>query len=345
MSQKIIYHITRSFTEKKYGGIETVINEISKNSIYKHEILSVGSKKTKKKYSNKLLSRVFNQSFTLFGDVFSFGLLSFLYKNKHKVKILHLHYPHILGFLYLIFYVYKKKTIVTHHSDIMRQKFIKKIIISFQFLFNFFVDKYHISSKTYFNNSEIKNYKHKTLIEFFSIKKIKIKKTLSKKYILFIARPAYYKGFNHFYKLVKDLEDIHFICISNFKFKNIPKNLTIKKNVTPIMKNKLIANARLIISTSTNRAESYGMSLLEGLMYCVPLISFDLQTGVNEIVKNNYNGYLIKKFNLIDFKKKIRKIYYNNKLYNELKKNSLFHKKKFETNYSNLEKLYRSFIL
>ena len=61
----------------------------------------------------------------------------------------------------------------------------------------------------------------------------------------------------------------------------------------------------MIISTSTNRAESYGMSLLEGLMHCVPLISFDLQTGVNEIVKNNYNGYLIKKFNLIDYKKKL----------------------------------------
>ena len=48
MNQKIIYHITRSFTDKKYGGIETVINEISKHSIFKHEILSVGKKKTKK---------------------------------------------------------------------------------------------------------------------------------------------------------------------------------------------------------------------------------------------------------------------------------------------------------
>ena len=227
----------------------------------------------------------------------------------------------------------------------MRQKLIKKIIIPFQFLFNFFVDKYHISSLTYFNNSEIKNYKHKTLIEFFSIKKIKIKKILSKKYILFIARPSYYKGFDHFYKLVKEMNDVKFICISNFKFKNIPKNLIVKKNITPRLKNKLIANARLIISTSTNRAESYGMSLLEGLMHCVPLISFDLQTGVNEIVKNNYNGYLIKKFNLIDYKKKIRNIYFNDKLYYKLKKNSLLHKKKFETNYSKLEKLYHSFII
>lgn len=43
----------------------------------------------------------------------------------------------------------------------------------------------------------------------------------------------------------------------------------------------------------TSRYEGFPMSLLEGAYNGLPLLSFDIQTGPNEIIVNNENGYLI----------------------------------------------------
>ncbi len=43
----------------------------------------------------------------------------------------------------------------------------------------------------------------------------------------------------------------------------------------------------------TSRYEGFPMSLLEGLGNGLPLISFDIPTGPNEIIENGFNGFLI----------------------------------------------------
>ena len=71
------------------------------------------------------------------------------------------------------------KVIVTHHSDILKYKFLQKIIIFLNtILFSRLISKFHISTNTYLTNSEISKYKHNTLVEPFSIKNklIKLKK-------------------------------------------------------------------------------------------------------------------------------------------------------------------------
>lgn len=55
----------------------------------------------------------------------------------------------------------------------------------------------------------------------------------------------------------------------------------------------------------TSRYEGFPMSLLEGSANSLPLISFDVPTGPNEIIEDNKNGYLIEAF---DIKKMAEKI-------------------------------------
>lgn len=43
----------------------------------------------------------------------------------------------------------------------------------------------------------------------------------------------------------------------------------------------------------TSRYEGFPMSLLEGIGNGLPLISFDVPTGPNEIIEDDYNGYLV----------------------------------------------------
>lgn len=59
------------------------------------------------------------------------------------------------------------------------------------------------------------------------------------------------------------------------------------------------------IMVMTSRYEGFPMSLIEGLASRLPLVSFDIPTGPNEIIKENFNGFLIRPFEELVMAKKI----------------------------------------
>ena len=343
-----IIHVTRFFEQKKFGGIEEVIKQISSNgnkSKFEHIVFCTGKNESKYKYNNYLKVYKFRSTVKILSDVFSITLLKKLIKINNKKTIFHIHYPHFIGLFYLLFLNRKNlKVIVTHHSDILKYTFFKKIIMFCNnVLFNGLISRYHISTNTYLKNSEINRYKYKTIVEPFSLKKknnlIKLKK---KKYVLFISRFSHYKGFIYLEEIIRRLSSVNFICVTNYKFRNKLKNLKILSDIDEKKKYNLIANSRILISTSNSRAESFGMTMLEGLYLNKPLICFDIDSGIKELVINNYNGYVIKKFSISDFCKKILRIYNDNHLYNQMSKNSKKHKKKFNSQYQKLYRVYNS---
>jgi glycosyltransferase involved in cell wall biosynthesis len=73
----------------------------------------------------------------------------------------------------------------------------------------------------------------------------------------------------------------------------------------------------------TSRFEGFPMTLLEGMAFKLPLISFDIPTGPNEIIKNEINGYLIEPFDVDEMAKKICLLIENNSLRQEFSSNNL----------------------
>ncbi|MEO9479086.1 MAG: glycosyltransferase [Maribacter dokdonensis] len=59
------------------------------------------------------------------------------------------------------------------------------------------------------------------------------------------------------------------------------------------------------IMVMTSRYEGFPMSLLEGLAFNLPLVSFDVLTGPNEIIREEINGYLIQPFDVEEMANKI----------------------------------------
>lgn len=55
----------------------------------------------------------------------------------------------------------------------------------------------------------------------------------------------------------------------------------------------------------TSLYEGFPMTLLEGMAFKLPLVSFDIPTGPNEIIREDINGFLIKPFEIEDMANKI----------------------------------------
>jgi glycosyltransferase involved in cell wall biosynthesis len=67
------------------------------------------------------------------------------------------------------------------------------------------------------------------------------------------------------------------------------------------------------IYLNLSRIESFGITFIEALASGIPVISFDTK-GVNEIIKNQYNGYIIEGNKLDSIAKKIFEIAHDRSL-------------------------------
>ncbi|MBR1740728.1 MAG: glycosyltransferase family 4 protein [Lachnospiraceae bacterium] len=65
------------------------------------------------------------------------------------------------------------------------------------------------------------------------------------------------------------------------------------------------------IYVMTSRTEGLPMCLLEAKTYKLPIVSFDILTGPNEIIEHKKNGYLISAFDYKEMTKKLHKLMVN----------------------------------
>lgn len=82
----------------------------------------------------------------------------------------------------------------------------------------------------------------------------------------------------------------------------------------------------------TSKMEGLPMVLLEAKAYGLPLISFDIETGPDEIIDNNLNGFLIEPYNIDEMAKKICELIENRDLRQKFSYNAHIGIEKFEVN-------------
>ena len=85
------------------------------------------------------------------------------------------------------------------------------------------------------------------------------------------------------------------------------------------------------IYLNLSRIESFGITFVEALASGIPVVSFDTK-GVNEIIKNQYNGYIIEGKNLASISKKIVEIAHDRSLIKILKVGIVNSSKNYDLN-------------
>lgn len=91
------------------------------------------------------------------------------------------------------------------------------------------------------------------------------------------------------------------LLFAEVKKKNLDTFLSFKGNVKDIYDRYDDYSMQVL----TSKYECFPMTLLEGIAKGLPIVSFDIDTGPNEIIVDEKNGYLIKPFNAKEMAEKI----------------------------------------
>lgn len=325
------------------GGVETVVKEYSEFlNEYEEVIVLCINKNFSLQTKIEIINGIKVYRCASFGTYLSMPIsivfFIYLFILSRKANFIHFHEPFPLGSIGSLFIPKYKKIFVTWHSDIIKQKSIKKI-------FEFFQKKLCNKADTIISTSD-------NLIEFSSVLKIFRSKVvtiplsikqkdyeyindkninlenLPKDYVLFLGRFSYYKGIFVLLDAIENIdESIPFVIVGSGelykdiinKINSMNKNIIlIDRFVTEDEKKYLIKNSKFMVFPSIFPSEAFGIIQLESMIYEKPVINTNLPTGVPWVSVDGESGLTVEINNEIKLAIAITKLYFNTELYKRL---------------------------
>jgi len=330
-----IVHIFKTYFPDTMGGCEQVIKNIALSTAKygcTHKLLTVTPKSTAKvdkldKISVSRYPRTLN---------FSSCPISWqLYKNfKHEIQnadILHYHFPWpYADFLHLTSKV-KAKSIVTYHSDIIKQKSLNFFYKPIMHKFFQKMDAIIPTSQNLLDTSpSLSRYKEKCTpipigideSSYFPLQQDRIvffKQKFGNNFILFIGALRYYKGLEFLLKALLNTK-VKVVIAGDGPMKKSLKqqalalqlsNVHFLDFVTNEEKSALLNLCRAVVLPSHLRSEAFGIALIEGLMFGKPLISTELGTGTSYVNEDKKTGFVVQAGNVSELRIAIETLFNN----------------------------------
>ncbi|MBN1932744.1 MAG: glycosyltransferase [Desulfobacterales bacterium] len=242
-----------------------------------------------------------------------------LRKLGQNADLLHFHFPNPTGELSFLFSGLKKKTVVTYHSDIVRQTVLEKFYYPFMNNFLIKADKIISTSPHYICSSKIlSKFKAKCeviplgidLAEYNSNTCVNLPvefagtKRGKPFIILFIGKFRYYKGVHVLIKAMKDLEEARLLLIGTGPMEKhlrrsvsefqVNKNVRFLGEVSDTEKIKHLHACDVLVLPSIYRSEAFGIVLLEAMACGKPIITTEIGTGTSFINQHKKTGLIVK---------------------------------------------------
>ena len=312
-----VLHFYKTSFPDSMGGVEQVINQIARGANkygIQTDVLSLSPKRSHAAFEmdgyqvhrSKLNIEIASNSFS----ISAFGRFMKLAK---QADVIHYHFPWPFMDLVHMLTRIKKPSLVTYHSDIVRQKYLLKI---YQPLMNSFLKdmncivatspNYLATSDTLFKNKEkvklITYGLDKATYPVPSAEKLAFwGEKFGTKFFLFVGVLRYYKGLHILLEAAKGSKYPIVIVgagpieaelkqqaeeagLSNIHFLGF---------LSDVDKVALLTLCYAVLFPSHLRSEAFGISLLEGAMYGKPLISSEIGTGTSFINISNETGIVV----------------------------------------------------
>lgn len=309
-----VLHVYKTFFPESVGGVENYIYNTCK-STEKHGIRHSVICTT----SNGAVASIFD-GITVLKYPYTIKLsscpvsLKLLMKFKSEVQhadIIHYHYPWPFAHLLSLF-AKGKKSLVTYHSDIVRQRILRKVLYPLDQYFLYKADQIIATSPQYANLSpNLRRFSSKVNVIPITISKHnyptlntsacrEIRKKFGQFY-LFIGQLRHYKGLEVLLKAIKGSKVKLLVigdgpkrhCLQRLCARQSINNVVFLGNLSEKEKVNYLHECFGVILPSNSKAEAFGISLLEGAMFKKPLISCSIKTGVEHVNKHMETGLVV----------------------------------------------------
>ncbi|MCF6281536.1 MAG: glycosyltransferase [Candidatus Polarisedimenticolaceae bacterium] len=312
-----VLHVYRTYFPDSQGGLEEVIRQICRNTGLQGVESRVFTLSANP--SSTLLQReeaeVCQSKLTF--EVASCGVsvraLACFRQQVEWADIIHYHFPWPFADLLHLVARVNKPSLVTYHSDIVRQKGLLKLYRPLMHAFLRRVDSIVATSQNYFATSSILGfYSEKVEVIPIGLDETtypvpeesfvdKLRGRVGEGFFLFVGVLRYYKGLHILLEAIKD-SDLKVVIVGSGPVEKELKKRAADLNLKNVQflgyvsdeeKVALIHLSRAIVFPSYLRSEAFGVTLVEGAMYGKPLISTEIGTGTSFVNEDGVTGFVV----------------------------------------------------
>jgi len=335
-----VLHFYKTYYPDTFGGIEQVIYQLSESGSKYGVESTVLSLSSRGNIDDKRIGvqRVFysKTSFEVASTPFSLSCIKKFKELARQADIIHYHYP--FPFMDMLHFLCRvnKPTVVSYHSDIVKQKFFSRLYSPLMNRFLSSVDCIVAASPNYAKTSPVlQRFESKVKIipygldeqSYPKVNEEKLKYWQGRfgdKFFLFVGAFRYYKGLHTL------LEAVHgttfpVVIVGGGGIENEIRAKAKALNLSNVHfvgslpdedKATLLQLCYAIVFPSHLRSEAFGITLLEGAMYGKPLISCEIGTGTSFINLDGYSGFVIPPNNHLRLREVMHELYSNSELAN-----------------------------
>jgi O-antigen biosynthesis rhamnosyltransferase len=325
-----ILHVWKSYYSQSKGGIEKAIQQMTAatsamgvaNTILCIELGNHSCKNTRSEKkilcdNEKFEPKVVACRSSLEFDSIALSLSMFT-RFKRLIKehdLINYHFPFPQQDMMHLLTMPEIPTLITYHSDIVRQKFLYRLYRPLQDRFLAGVDAIVVTSKNYLASSPVmQRFKDKVSIIPIGLDEQtypKVRKEiydqwlskLGKDFFLFIGVLRYYKGLDILLQAASMCNQRFVIAGTGPMERELwhkagtlgLENVHFLGQVSEEDKVALFRLCRSIVFPSHLRSEAFGLTLVEGAMFAKPLISAEIGTGTSHINQHGITGLVIPK--------------------------------------------------
>lgn len=312
-----VLHFYKTYYPDSFGGIEQVIFQLASGSValgIESTVLSLTPNKVERviEINGHQVFRC-RSNFKIASTDFSLSAIWRFNELAKNADLVHYHFPWPFMDIAHILTNHKKPSVVTYHSDIVRQKNLLKIYRPLKNYFLRNVDSIVATSPNYFVTSEIlQKYQDKVELITYGLDKNTYPKLshdrstywrnkVGDKFFLFIGVLRYYKGLNILLDALA-LGDFPTVIVGagpiEYELKGKAKALGLKNvvflgQISEEDKVSLLDLSYALVFPSHLRSEAFGISLLEGAMFAKPMISSEIGTGTSFINIDGLTGIVV----------------------------------------------------
>lgn len=313
-----VLHVFKLYLPDLHGGIQEVIRQLclvtARQYGAENRVLTVaqGPGAREIQLPDSLVVRC-RLTLDVASTPMSMDMVGEFLRQLRWADIVHYHFPWPFGECLHLLYGRNAKSVVTYHSDIYKQRLLKIFYGPILHAFLNRVDRIVATSPNYLESSvDLAPHRQRCRAipigldeQSYALSSpatlARWKEKVGRDFFLFVGILRYYKGLHLLLAAAKDASFRVVIAGTGPLEKDLRKqaaqigleNVTFVGYVGDEDKAALFSLARAVVLPSLYRSEAFGVSLLEGAMYGLPLISTELGTGTTFVNQADETGLVV----------------------------------------------------